>query len=178
MANSQVEEVELATRLTMKDLCCDPTEVRKLPEGQKLRLCLMYGTVGRIGFREDKNTGRDSTYFVGQFEGVNLQTGESLQSAKLYLPEGASTALEARVMEVQAKRGKSTLVQFTFEIRAVRSSKAKQGYIYETAALLKPEVLDPLSGLREIADAARKSIKKSAQRVAPVAPIKPVSNNP
>jgi hypothetical protein len=53
-------------------------------------------------------------------------------------------------LDVQSKRGKGVTVQFAFEIRAVKAENSV-GYSYETAALLKPELADPLAAVRDIA---------------------------
>jgi hypothetical protein len=98
MTTEGAQEVELVNRITLKDLGCNPKDVKKLPENTpKLRLALIIGTVSRIGYSEDRNQGKTQTYFIGQFEGTNLQTGETMQAAKLFLPESASAALEGRV---------------------------------------------------------------------------------
>ena len=155
MANE--EEVELASRLTMKDLGCDPLLVKKLAEGQnKLALCRIYGTVIKVGVQVDRNRGAEYTYFLGQFEGVNVITGDVLQSNKLYLPEGPSSTLETVFLQAANKRGKNVAINFAFEIRSVKSDKTNSGYVYETAAILAPEQADQLAQLRATVDKAPK----------------------
>lgn len=157
-----MKEVELAGRLTLKDLGLDGQTVKgllkDLPEGKnKIPVARFYGTVSRVNFKNDKmGTGQVYTEFVGNFEGVNLDTGDVLQSARLYLPDGACQALENQVTEVQGKKGKSALVQFAFEIRAVKlpSTSKGIGYSYETAAILKPEQADPIAAMRAAVAAA------------------------
>lgn len=169
-ATQEAIEVEFASRLTIKDLGCDPSKVKKLPEGQtKLALARMYGIVSRVGFQEDRNTGATYTFFVGSFEGINLETGETVQANKMYLPEGASESLESIVSQVQTKRGKSASVNFAFEIRALKSTNSKSGYVYETAAILQPDLADPLKELRGQVVKATASTGKPKLETAPAA---------
>lgn len=174
--------VEFAPRLTIKDLGCDPKAVKKLPEGQtKLPIARMYGIVSRVGYQEDQNAGQSYTFFVGSFEGVNLQTGELLQSSKMYLPEGASQALE-HIFKQAVARNKGAMVNFAFEILAVAKPDNTTGYAYETHTILKPEQTDQLSAVRAYVhshtkgnaaandaakDAAGKDAKDKPQAVAP-----------
>jgi hypothetical protein len=152
---TQLKEVEFASRLTLKDLGADGQTVKALlkdlPEPQnKVTVARFYGTVTRVAFQNDKmGTGQVYTQFIGNFEGVNMITGEVVASARMYLPDGAQQALENQVTEVQNKKGKNTTVQFAFEIRAVRNSN-KMGYSYETAAILKPEEADPIAAVRQV----------------------------
>jgi hypothetical protein len=151
-------EVEMASRLTMKDLGCDPLLVKKLPEGQhKLALCRVYGTVLKVGVQVDRNRGAEYTYFLGQFEGVNVITGEVIQSNKLYLPEGPTATLESAFLSAANKRGKNVAIMFAFEIRSVKSDKTNSGYVYETAAIQAPEQADQLAMLRQTVDKAPKA---------------------
>lgn len=149
MENKPAVEVELASRLTLKDLGCDASAVLMLPEGKsKLAIARMYGIVRRVGTQEDDRTGASYVYFVGDFEGINLQSGEMLQSSKLYLPEGASASLESIVHQVQERR-KGAAVHFAFEIHAVKSSESRTGYTYNTSALVQPDLLDQLKMVRD-----------------------------
>lgn len=159
MAEEMVE-VELASRLTLKDLGCDAKDaVKKLPEGQhKIAIARFYGLVSKVTPQEDRmGSGQVYTMFTGNFEGVNLQDGTVLKSGRMFLPDGASQALEHIVSQVQNKPGgKNASVQFAFEIRAVKNPDNKTGYSYDTAAILKPEEADQLSALRATVASAPK----------------------
>jgi hypothetical protein len=158
--NTDLQEVEFAGRLTLKDLGLDGQTVKKLVLGlaegtTKVPVARFYGTVSRVAIQNDKmGTGQTYTQFIGNFEGVNLVTGEVVQSARMYLPDGASQALENQVSELQSKN-KTAITQFAFEIRAVKAStKQGMGYAYETAAILKPTQADPISAMRQAVSAA------------------------
>lgn len=147
---AEVKEIEYSSRITIKDLGCKPGDVSKLPDAQnELPMARMYGIVTRVGFQEDsRQAGRQYTYFVGNFEGVNLQDGTVMTSSKMYLPEGVSQALEQIVAQAKAKDKRSPGVQFAFEIIAVKNPNNKGGYSYKTITLHKPEEADPLAALR------------------------------
>lgn len=141
---------ELVSKLTIKELGCNPKAVLALPEGQiKMPLCQLYGLVTRVGFQENRDEGRTYTYFLGDFEGVNLQDGTTAESSKLYLPQGPSEALEQICAKAFA-RNKNAQVQFAFEVLAVKSSTNKAGYSYETRVLVKPEEADKMGALRNV----------------------------
>ena len=75
-------EVEFASRLTIKDLGVDIKAALKAIKEKnvaKIAIARMYGVVSRVGFQEDRATGATYTFFVGSFEGQNMQTGEVLQ---------------------------------------------------------------------------------------------------
>ena len=88
-------EIELSSRLTLKDLGCNPAKaLKEMPAGvNKVPVARMYGVVSRVGFHEDRNNGQTYTFFVGHFEGQNMQDGTVITAAKMYLPEGASQTL-------------------------------------------------------------------------------------
>ncbi len=167
-ATDDESEVELASRLTVKDLGVDQRAALKTIKEKnlpKIAIARMYGVVSRVGFQEDRATGATYTFFVGSFEGQNMQTGEVLQSSKMYLPEGAAQTLEHVVNQTQQKRGKNATVHFAFEIRLVPNSEARSGYVYETAAILKAEHTDQLAAVRAIVEAASKP--KAAETAKP-----------
>lgn len=157
-ARTEATEVEYASRLTIKDLGCDSKLVLKLPEGQnKIAIARMYGIVSKVTTQEDRTgSGQIYTQFIGDFEGINLQDGTTLQSGKMYLPEGASQILEHKINAVQSSKGKQAMVNFAFEIRVVKTTENRMGYKYETGAILQPGEVDHMAKVREVVAAAPK----------------------
>ncbi len=155
--------VDFKSRLTLKELGCEPAAVLEMTEPKpKMPLANVYGTVSRIQLQEDLDRGQTYTSFIGHFEGVNLQTGETIQSSKMFLPEGASQTLEHIVNQVHARR-KGAMVNFAFEIFAVRNEDTRGGYAYETRTILRPEQNDLLGQIREFVkkEAGESGTKKS-----------------
>jgi hypothetical protein len=144
-------EIHTAKQLTLKALGCEPESVVDIKETRaRMPLAHIYGIASRFGFQEDsRGTGRTYTFFIGNFEGTNLQTGEQLQSNKLYLPDTAAEKLEATMAAAQRKLKNST-VDFAFEIASVKNENSHGGYSYDVKDLLKPETSDPLERVREL----------------------------
>jgi hypothetical protein len=148
-------EESYVSKLTVKTLGCVPSAVKAMkPEelvasGGKLALCRLYGKAAEVKYQDDKNNpGTVHTYFVGTFEGINLQDGTVLRSGKLFLPKGISEVVEMAIKNAKA-RNKDDSVAFAFEIRSVVSTNPI-GYSYEAAALKSPEAEDELKEMREI----------------------------
>lgn len=165
MTNGGGVEIELANRLTIKELGVNPAKALKEAGANKVAVARMYGTVSRVGFQEDRDKGQSYTYFVGTFEGVNLKTGETVAAAKLYLPEGAAQALEHKVNSIHEKRGKNASVSFGFEIYVVKNEETKSGYTYQTHTLLTPAEADLLLNVRAaVASAASEHAEKDQSK--------------
>lgn len=160
-------ETEIAARLTIKDLGIDSRKVLKLiPEGQsKIAIARMYGIASKVGIQENRETGATYTFFVGSFEGVNLLEGDTMQSSKMFLPDGAQQVLEHALNQAQQRHGKNASVHFAFEIRLVTKdvSEVRAGYSYETAAILKAEHTDQLTAVRRYVDEATKAQREKQE---------------
>ena len=143
------QQVELASRLTLRALGCDPSKVLESRDPKaKLAIARIYGTVSRVGTQEDKTTNNAYVFFVGDFEGVNLLDGDSIRSSKLYLPEGVSQTLEHICNQVHEKR-RTALVKFAFEIFVTPMDESRTGYGYGVRTLLQPEQTDLLQAIRD-----------------------------
>lgn len=138
---------EFASKLTVKTLGCEPAKVKDLPEGQtKLPIARFYGIAYDAKTQDNPDFGTVDIFFQGDFEGINMQNGDVLRSAKMYLPKGVTDILEGALKQAKAK-DKNASVSFAFEIRAVKGSN-KIGYTYEAATLMNPEQEDPLKKMR------------------------------
>lgn len=80
------------------------------------------------------------TAFMGQFEFVNLLTGESFAGGKCFLPEPLDSMVSAQLESVDS-------VQFAFDI-TVKESEQAIGYEYGAETVLKPSENDPMELLR------------------------------
>ena len=157
----QVKAPEESNKLTLKELGCDPAAVLKSP-APKISLARMYGTAFKIGTHKDLERAAEYTFFVGGFEGINLQDGTVITSQKLYLPSTISDQLEKVIHDAQ-RDDKRKSVGFVVEILAAKSDKARSGYVYECVFLWKPETVDELQRFRDFA-------MKSPRNTPPAAP--------
>lgn len=89
---------------------------------------------------------------TGQFEGVDIATGEVAQSGVLYLPSGIQELIQEPLEAAIAEGDKTAAVTFALDIFAV-SATNKAGYSFEADNLASPEREDPFAALRaEIKD--------------------------
>lgn len=150
MANETLErgEESVIGKLTLKEMGCNPAMVKTLKdEKEKYPLARIYGIANGVKVQEDRlQAGKMHTYFVGQFEGINLDTGEIFTSGKMFLPGGLSEQFEAFVRKA-LDEDKKTGIQFGFEIASQRATNPI-GYTYVAAPFHKPEKNDALAALR------------------------------
>lgn len=117
--------------------------VRKLPEdGSVLNLYTIIGMA--IGTKSGTSDYGDWTSLVGQFEAVNLETGETMASANAFLPDVAQGLIEAQLTQPDTKQ-----VQFAFIIGARVDDQSPIGYSYTAQPMLPPDAKDPLEDLRK-----------------------------
>lgn len=116
--------------------------IRKLPEdGTVVNLYTVIGLA--VGTKSGTSDFGDWTGLVGQFEAVNLETGERFASANLFLPDVAQGLIEAQLANAENHQ-----VQFAFVIGAMADSNSPVGYSYTAQPILHPDAKDPLADLR------------------------------
>jgi len=109
-------------------------------KGDKVKpLYRVYGMA--TGVKTGSTQFGDWTGLTGQFEAVNLETGEISVSPVCILPEPMNSLLFSRV-----QAGES--VQFAYEIGVEHSEKGSTGYAYTTKPIVKETQNDPLAELR------------------------------
>jgi hypothetical protein len=79
---------------------------------------------------------------VGQFQAVNLETGEMFQSGKAILPNFIADPM------VEASKGGSE-VEFAIQIGVKRNEGSVVGYEFSVKPLVEPKVSDKLAKLLE-----------------------------
>lgn len=102
-----------------------------------------------IGFARDseiKNTSfGDSTGFMGDFKGINVETGEEFRAGKLYLPDVAENLL------ANALASTDGMVEFGFKVSIIGVKGRNEGetgkYEYRCEPLMKAAENDPLDAL-------------------------------
>jgi|SRR5579872_676733 len=158
MAETQGTQVEesIVSKLTVATLGCNPSLVKNMKaddpalENGELPLARLYGQLSGVRFQDDKVKGQVYTYFVGTFEGVNMQTGEVQRSGKMFLPKGISEIVEDAVRKASDADGKLTAsLDFAFELRSIKASNPI-GYSYKVLSLKSPAQVDELKALRDL----------------------------
>lgn len=135
-------------KMSVKTLGCNPRKVTSFDDGAApLDLCTIMGFANGFKHGEDPKSATIWTCLTGEFEGVNLQTGESYRSGKLFLPAGIQDVVEAPLKQAAADK-KEVVIRFAFSISAVKASNPI-GYSYEARPLLTPQEDDSLAQLRK-----------------------------
>jgi hypothetical protein len=151
MADTQVEESIIA-KITMATIGCNPSAVKTLPDAElqngELPLARIYGKLSDVRYQDDKAKGQIYTYFVGNFEAINMQTGEVLKSGKLFLPKGISEMVEDSTKKARAIDSNASIA-FAFEVRSIKAQNPI-GYSYKVLSLKPPEAEDELKGIRDL----------------------------
>ncbi|WWT39187.1 ssDNA binding protein [Enterobacteria phage PRDteal] len=134
--------MEIVSKLTLKTIGAQPK-----PHSIKgnTALASIYGRVR--GKKVGQSTFGDFIKFEGEFEGVNIATGEVFRSGALILPKVLESLLAGAV------DGENT-VDFAVEIWAKPSEKGNTGYEYGIKPLIEPAASDELAALRNQVKAA------------------------
>jgi hypothetical protein len=85
---------------------------------------------------------------MGQFEAVNLETGEVFVSPQCILPEPMNGMVAGQILNAEA--GAAPVIEFALEIGVEASGKAGgTGYEFTTRPLVEARETDALSDLRK-----------------------------
>ncbi|WYA79124.1 ssDNA binding protein [Salmonella phage PKJ.Ry.20.3] len=134
--------MEIVSKLTLKTIGAQP---KPHSVKENTALASIYGRVR--GKKVGQSTFGDFIKFEGEFEGVNIATGEVFRSGALILPKVLESLLAGAV------DGENT-VDFAVEIWAKPSEKGNTGYEYGVKPLIEPAASDELAALRNQVKAA------------------------
>lgn len=137
-ASEESKAASILTKMTLKGMGCRPQ--RAAAEEKRVPLARIYGYASGIKAKEDAS-GNIHQAIVGQFEGINLETGEVYRSGILFLPAGIHDLLAKPASEQGAN------VQFGLEIHSIPATNAI-GYSYMAKSLLPVTGKDLLTDLR------------------------------
>ncbi|WWT38288.1 ssDNA binding protein [Enterobacteria phage PRDfuchsia] len=135
--------MEIVSKLTLKTIGAQP---KPHSVKENTALASIYGRVR--GKKVGQSTFGDFIKFEGEFEGVNLATGEVFRSGALILPKVLESLLAGAV------DGENTTVDFAVEVWAKPSEKGNTGYEYGIKPLIEPAASDELAQLRQTVKAA------------------------
>lgn len=130
----------IAKKITVKGLVPDLKDIDRATLKGNKPLVHVYG-IAR-GFTPDSSQYGDYIRFNGDFEGVNLETGEAQRAGSMILPEIAQNLLHG-VMNAEGNNA----VEFALEI-GIKPSKSPVGYDYTVKPLIESVEADPLKALR------------------------------
>ena len=133
----------------------------KVIQGQNVVLYRVYGTAQ--GIKTGSSTFGEWASFTGQFEAVDVLTGEIVRSNQLFLPEVAELLLKVPVLKGDGD------VNFAFDIGikgTIETQTGLQKYEYTVGTVMEAKEDDPLAKMRlELAAGKPLSLPASAPAV-------------
>lgn len=135
----------ILSKLSLKGMGCQPKKGEFKPDSPARPLARIFG----IAKKHDvvSTAFGDSPRIIGEFEGVNLATGEAFKATKAFLP---NVIAEIMVNALDAREEGDEALEFAIEIGAQYSEKGGHGYAYTVKPLVKTKSRDALSHLREV----------------------------
>lgn len=128
-------------RLTVKDIYGTPKKLGD--DSDVLEIVRITGIVSSIRETEDKySPGHIRLALVGEFEAVNVSSGDIFYGPKAFLPYQAQTEIQRVFRESNSKK-----VHFAYSI-SYKNSATRTGYEYVCRALIKTAYYDSLVNLR------------------------------
>ena len=136
--------MNLLKKITLKVISSVDLEktAKEMKEKEKRALVRVYGIVNSHDLGSTQYG--DFLRFKGNFEAVDLATGDVYRSGQAILPQVAEDLLHAALV---AAGGES--VQFGFELGIKESKNSKTGYELTASPLIKESPNDPLALMRE-----------------------------
>lgn len=135
---------KIVQKLTVKTMGAQP-KPHSVKEATDL--VQMYGVIR--GSEVGTSNFGDFVKFKGEFEGVNLESGEVVRSSVLILPKMLENILKDSLPTGDDVTGLN--VQVAVVIGVEPSEKGNTGYAFTVKPLIEPEVSDELAGLRGLA---------------------------
>lgn len=132
----------IVSKITMKKIGAQPAS-GSIEKGRAVRCAQVYGHAKKCETRRS-NFDQDYTVFMGNFEAVNLATGEVFRSGNLILPAVFQNLLQPAVTSANGAD-----VAFSVELGARHSEKGSVGYEWTATPLVESSERDALADLRE-----------------------------
>lgn len=129
-------------KLSVKTVYGKPAFAKEDADGTEISVMQVFGQAQ--GVKAGTSNFGEWEALTGNFEAVNIDTGEAYRAAQLFLPD---LAHEPLVMAMKANP--DTPIDFAIEITARKDSTVAVGYSYGMKTLIETETADPLRALRE-----------------------------
>lgn len=128
-------------------------------EGDAIVVARIFGRAYKYEEKQSKlDPTKNDVAFKGEFEGVNLVTGEVFNAPKAYLPGAAEGTARAAIDALGEGEG----VEFGCEIAVKKQTTSAVGYVFGVAVPKPPEARDGLAAIR----AQMNALPSSAQSLA------------
>lgn len=140
-ATAESQEVSFKRKITVKEVCGKP-QLEDIVEKKKYALMRVFGHAHRV--KLGSTDMGEYQKLLGQFEAINLLTGEVFQAPQCIMPEPGNGMIAEQLLG----ENPADSVSFALEIGVQRDESSAVGYVYWTKPLLKAKEADPLSDLR------------------------------
>lgn len=138
----ETQNVAIQKKLSMKTVFGTVKDIRSAAEsfgGKPKPIVRVMGVANKTRAGEGDNG--PWVAFLGQFEFINLITGESFVGGKAFLPNPVSDMVEAQLED-------NDRVQFAFDITVKEDESSAVGYEYGAQTVLSVQENDPLAMLK------------------------------
>lgn len=129
----------IVRKISTKTVVGTPSDIRNLPDGPIMRV---------MGVMRGVQTGEGDNgpwvAFIGQFQAVNLKTGEIFGAAKCFLAGAASDIIESAWHASQEGDTPAQDMKFAFDIVKITNDTSAVGYEYQARPLIEAAETDPL----------------------------------
>ena len=140
--------------ISMKNFASKKAQALCITSGQEVPLARVLGVVYEVETKVSKlpdGTTRDSVIAHGEFEGVNLETGEVTSAMSIYLPKYFAEAIA---------RGLKSVKSLTFAVEiSVRPTGASIPFAYEVKNLIARDTAHPMEALKRAMLAQKVDLK-------------------
>lgn len=145
----------LVGKISTKTVIGGIKEIKAAADGPIMRIFgIMRGTKKGMTARQNQDGSiaqQEWTAFIGNFQAVNLLTGQNFISAKAFLPGAAGALIEQTWNEAQDGENGAESMKFAFDIIKTANDTSAVGYTYSATPLILASS-DPLVDLaRELA---------------------------
>lgn len=143
-----MSDIRFVKKIGAGTLGYDKKALRELCAKKPAKVFKVYGLATNVRYGTHNENG-DWTKFLGQFEAVDLGTGEVVRSGELFLPSSVTPILESQIIsgkgdeEVQFKG-----IQFAMEVGVEHNAKAATEYVFTCKDLMPKQENDFLSSMR------------------------------
>lgn len=147
-----MSNLNLVTQITIKNIKAQP-KPHTIKEAKMV--ATLYGrcTEKKVGTSDYGEYIR----FMGEFEAVNADTGESYRAGKMIVP-GVLEGLLDSAISVEENEA----VDFAVEVWVEPSERGNAGYTYNIKPLIKPKESDVLGELRALAAGSAPALEDKA----------------
>lgn len=148
------ELTNLVSKVTVKGLGVDGAKlIGEMKMGETRIVGAIYGNataykVSPSQFKDQNGVARDEYKFKGNFEGANLETGETINSTVAYMPNEVSSSTLAQAIDALGEEGGAVEFGVQIAIKKIKRRDGTDGYEFGVAVPKSPSAADPLAGVR------------------------------